>query len=541
MTKKPTRDELGLNDIDPGDKKNLIEAVRRGITRREMLTMLGAAGITAASAGNLFTAAGQALAATPKKGGTVRCALDLHGPSDALDPQLFTSSIDYTRGRCNYNGLTQFRSGLVPEPELAEEFSSNADVTEWTFKLHKGVTFHDGSPLTADDVIWTMSRHYGENSKSVVKTLVEGVKEWKKVDSHTVKAIMDAPNSDLPSILATFHFKILKKGTTDFQNPTGTGPYTLTEFSPGVRSVHKRNPNYWREGGNFDEIQVFAITDNVARTNALLSGDIDLMMSLDPKSIKQFEKNKDVTIVTTPSGAYPGICIMLNTAPGNNPDFVEAMKYLPQRKKIVKRILKKQGTVGNDNPINVSYGPDFCNELPIRPYDPDKAKFHLKKSGITSAEMHVAEVEAGITDICLMVQNDAKKIGLDLQIKKVPNDGYWGAVWMKTPINVTSWNMRPTANIMLGIAFAPEAPWNDTLWKNERFGKLLKEVRSVKDTGLRHEMYCEMQKLASNGSGMIIPVHKNPLDATRANIHGIPPVAVGVLGACEWVEFAWQA
>ena len=545
MSNKPfdeaERAKLALNDIDPVDKQLVMDAVRRGISRREMLTMLGAAGMTAASAGSLFTSAGEALAAMPKKGGKVRVALDLHGPSDALDPQLFTSSIDYTRGRCNYNNLTQFRDGLVPEPELAEEFSANAAVTEWTFKLRKGVTFHDGSPLTADDVVWTLNRHHGDDSKSVAKPLVEGVTEWKKIDSHTVRAIMEAPNNDLPAILATFHFKILKTDTSDFQSPTGTGPYTLKEFKPGVRSVHVRNDNYWREGPNFDEIQVFAITDAVARTNALLSGDIDLMMSLDPKSIKQFEKNADVKIDTRPSGAYMGICCMMSSSPGNNPDFVEAMKFLPQRERIVKRILKKQGTVGNDNPINVSYGLDFCQELPIRSYDPDQAKFHLKKSGISTAELHVAEVTPGITDVCLMVQNDAKKIGLDLQIKKVPNDGYWGAVWMKTPINVTSWNMRPTANIMLTLAFAPDAPWNDTLWKNEKFGKILTEVRGVSDPGKRHEMYCELQKLASGGSGMIIPAHANPLDAVRANIHGIPDVSVGILGACEWPEFAWQA
>lgn len=541
MTNKETRDALGLNDIDRSDKRDLIEAVRRGISRREMLTMLGAAGITAVSAGNLFSAAGQVLAATAKKGGKVKFASDLHGPSDTLDPQLFTSTIDYTRGRANYNSLTQFRDSLVPQPELAEEFSSNAAVTEWTFKIRKDVRFHDGTRLSADDVIWTMNRHHGENSKSVAKTLVAGVKEWKKVDSHTVKAIMDAPNADLPAILATFHFKILKKDTKDFQNPTGTGPYKLTEFKPGVRSTHVRNEHYWRDGPNFDELEVFAITDSVARTNALLSGDIDLMQALDPKAIKQIKKNPDTLVNSVPSGAYMGICNMLNASPGNNPDFVRAMKLLPQRKRMVKRILKKQGTVGNDHPINVAYGPDFCSELPIHPYDPDKAKFHLKKSGITTAEVHVAEVAPGVTDMVLMVQRDAQKIGLDLKIKKVPNDGYWGAVWMKTPINVVTWNMRPTANVMLTLAFAPDAPWNDTLWKDEKFGKLLKEVRGVLDPTKRHEMYCELERLASEGSGMVIPMHRNYVDAISKKIHGIPSVPLGALGGCEWPEFAWQA
>ncbi len=542
MTDKHSREDLlQLKDLDQTDREEVVAAVNRGITRRDMLTVLGAAGVTAASAGHLFSAAGEVVAATPKRGGTVRMASDLHGPSDTLDPQLFTSSIDYSRGRSLYNSLTQFRDSIVPQPELAEEFSSNKEVTEWTFKLRKGVKFHDGSELTADDVLYTMNRHTMEGSKSKAKTLVAGVKEWKKMDKYTVKAIMDAPNSDLPAILATFHFKILKNGEKNFQNPMGTGPYKLKEFKPGVRSVHVKNDDYWREGGWFDEIQIFAITDKVARLNALLSGDIQMMQAVDPKTLKQVEKNPNVKVLSQASGAYMGICAMLNASPGNNPDFVAAMKALPRRKRIVRSLLKKQGTVGNDHPINEAYGPDFCSELPVREHDLDKAKFHFKKSGISSAELHVAEVTPGITDASLMIQRDAQKAGFDLKIKKVPNDGYWGAVWMKTPLNVTAWNMRPTANVMLNLAFAPDAPWNDTLWKNERFGKVLTEVRGVTDPALRHEMYCELQRLAHEGSGMIIPAHRNYVDGVAANIHGVPAVPLGILGGCEWPEFAFQA
>ncbi len=112
---------------------------------------------------------------------------------------------------------------------------------------------------------------------------------------------------------------------------------------------------------------------------------------------------------------------------------------------------------------------------------------------------------------------------------------------MKTPMNVVTWNMRPTANIMLTLAFAPDAPWNDTAWKDEKFGKILKEVRGVTDPAKRHEMYCDLQRIAHDGSGMIIPAHLNYTDATAKDIHGIPKVPVGVLGACEWPEFAWRS
>lgn len=541
MSEKTNHDFVLLDDLDSADRKRIIELVDRGISRREMLSLLGAIGISATSVGHLLSSAGQVAAATPKKGGTVIYAMDNHGPSDTLDPQLVTTNTDYSRSRCNFNGLTQFRDGLVPQPELAEEFSANAAVTEWTFKLHKDVRFHDGSKMTADDVIWSMNRHLGEESISKAKTLVSGVREWKKIDSHTVKAILDAPNADFPAILATFHFKILKKDTKDFQNPTGTGPYKLVEFAPGIRSRHIRNEDYWREGPNFDEVEIFAITDSVARTNALAAGDIDICVNLPPKSMTQIRDSDVADVLSVPSGSYMGMVCKLDSAPGNNPDFVMAMKLLADRENMVKRVLNNEGTVGNDNPINSAYGPDFCNDLPVRSYDPDKASYHLKKSGITTAEIHVAEVVSGVSDAVLLMQNAAKKIDLNLRIKKVPNDGYWGAVWRKEPMFVTTWNMRPTANVMLTLAFAPDAPWNDSKWSDARFGKILKEVRGVTDPMKRHEMYCDLQRMTRDGSGVIIPVHRNYIDGIVKGLHGIPNVSLGPCGGSEWPEFAWKA
>ena len=313
----------------------------------------------------------------------------------------------------------------------------------------------------------------------------------------------------------------------------------MTHYNAGTRSIHTRNENYWREGAHVDQIEIFGITDSVARVNALVAGDVDLMFAVDPKAIKQVESAPGVGIWTVPSGAYMGIAAMTNASPGNNPDFVLAMKYIQRREKIVKSILKGHGTIGNDHPINIAYGADHCAELAVREYDLDKAKFHLKKSGITAAELHVAEIDSGITDICLYAQREANKIGLDLQLKKVPNDGYWGAVWQKTPMNVTSWNMRPTANTMLNIAFAPDAPWNDTFWKDERMGKWLKEARSVKDPGKRHEIYCAMQKLIHEEGHVIIPVHRNYLDGKSDKVHDIGHMPLGPLGGNEWPEFAW--
>lgn len=531
--------EISFEEISRTDREAVLGALRRGATRREVMGWLMAMGATVATAGSIVTAAGKALAQTPKRGGSLRCAMALHGPSDTLDPQLVTSAIDYVRGRATYNNLVQLDDDIVPQPELAEEFSPSDNAREWTFKLRRDVEFHDGSKLTADDVVWTMNRHIGENSISKAKALVSTVKEWKKLDDYTVRAILNSPNADLPAALGTFHFRILKRETTDFSAPPGTGPFKIKEFKQGVRSVHERNDNYWRSGGpNLDELEIFGITDSVARVNALLAGDINMMSQLDPKAIKQVEAAPGFEVLSVPSGAYMSIVCMRDKSPGNNHDFVEAMKFLQRRERIVKSILKGHGTVGNDHPISTAY-PDHCADLAQRPYDPEKAKFHLKKSGVTSVEMQVAEVDSGITDIALITQREAAKIGLNINVKKVPIDGYWGAIWMKTPLHVASWNMRPTANVMLTLAFAPDAAWNDSQWKNERMGKLLVDSRAELDPAKRKEMYCEMQRLISQESGIIIPAHRNYVDGLSNKVKGLRRLPLEALGGAEWPEFAW--
>ena len=326
------------SELDSSDRSFLLKALNRGMSRREALTWMVASGVTAASAGHLFSQAGAAMAATPKKGGTVRMASNLHGPDDQLDPPLFTSTIDYTRGRATYNSLVQHSNELVPQPELAESFESNADATEWTFKIRKGVEFHDGSPLSADDVVYSMNRHLGEDSTSVIKSVISSVKEWKKTGSHEVKAIMNTPNADLPTLCGLFQTKIVKNGSKGEGN--GTGPFKIEVFEPGVKSVHTRNENYWRDGANLDSIEITAITDPVARVNALLAGDVQLAASIDPKAFRQVESADGVTLLSTPAALQLGICCLKSSEPGSNDDFVKGMQYIQDRERIVKRILK---------------------------------------------------------------------------------------------------------------------------------------------------------------------------------------------------------
>ena len=532
------------NDYSQSEVCRMKDAFETGrLSRRSFMQGLMATGLTFATATAVITGSRDVRAATPKKGGRLVAIGDMHGPADTMDPQLYTGAMDYIRGRSYYNNLTQFNDDLSLKPDLAEEWDVSADGLEWTFKLRKDVQWHDGTAFTADDVVYSLNRHLGEDSISKVTSLVDYVTEWKKVDSHTMKAMLAAPNVDLPVILATFHFKIIKNDAENidgyFQKPIGTGPFIPVEFTPGVRSVGRRNDNYFRGDVWLDEIELFAITDPISRVNALIAGDVHIAASIDPKAIKQIEAQDEVNLWSQPAASWTGFCCMLDRYPGNNPDFVWAMKYMADRKRMVRSVMKGHGTLATDHPIGPSYGADHCESLPQREADLDKAAFHLKKSGITEAEIEAAPVSAGIMDACLLQQAQANKIGLNLKIKRVPTDGYWNTGWQQKPLNVTGWNMRPTANVMFSISMKGDAPWNDTYWKNDRFDQLLVEARGVKDVPLREEMYCEMEQLAADGSGVVVPYFTNYIDGYSNEVKGLTQVPLSALGGQEWPDQVW--
>ena len=523
------------------DNRHLHEMIHRGASRRDVLKYFMASGATLAASGLLFGSASKAIAETPKTGGRLVMAGDQHGPADTLDPALYTSALDYFRGRMYYGSLTRLTDSLGYEPELAEEVISNDDATVWTFRLRKGVEFHDGKSLTADDVIYTMNRHLGENSVSNASSLVSMIDRWEKVNDHEVRAVLNSPNSDLPISLGTFHFKILQEGTTDFSTAIGTGPYKVKEFAPGVRTIGIPFENYWGEGGYLDELEHYGIGDATSRLNAFLAGDVDAMVNLPPKAIEQVEATDGKDIWSLRSGAYVNIAPRQDMEQSSNVHLYKAMQLLQDRQRLVKGVIKGQGSLGNDHPINASYF-DHCPEIPQRQLDPEQAKWHWDQSGIGSTPVPVvcAEVAPGAVEQCLFMQREGAKIGANFDVKKVTTDGYWGAVWLKEPIAAASWNMRPTANLMLTLAFKGDAKWNETRWKNEQFDQLLVDVRGETDPDARRQKYCDLQTMVHEGNGMSLPMHRNYVDAVASHVKGLTHVPLNNFGGAEAPVTLWR-
>ena len=536
MTDRKSIDAL----VGPEESERLFGALQRGAKRRDVLAMLMAGGMQATLAGGLVTLATAAHAQTPRKGGRITVATNASGVNDTLDPAKQSNQTDYCRGFMFYNGLTVLDGSLTPRPQLAEEFATQ-DAKTWVFKLRKDVTFHDGKPLTPADVVFSIMRHKDAATASRAKVLADQIESVTASGPNEVTFRLSSANADLPVILGTYHFHIVKAGTTDFNAGIGTGPYKVKEFKPGVRSIAVRNENYWKPGRPYlDEIELVGITDESARVNALLAGQLDLVQAVSPRSVERVTASGKHAVYETKSVSYTNLIMRRDSSPGSNPDFVLAMKYLFNREQLLKSIQLGRGVVANDQPIATS-NRFYLKGLPQRPYDPEKAKWHLQKANLGSAAIPVVASPAATNSVemALVMQYAAKQIGLNLDVKRMPADGYWSTHWMKHPVGFGNVNARPSADLALTLFFKSDAPWNEAAWKNEKFDQLLVAARGEVDQAKRAQMYADMQVLVSNEGGIGIPMFISSLDGHNGKLKGLSQIPISGMMGSSFAEHVW--
>ena len=511
---------------------------RRGALRR--LAGIGAGGLLLP--GGLLHAAGrgQADAITPRRGGSMTIATQSSSTADTLDPAKGALSTDYLRTHMFYNCLTWLDPQLAPHMLLAESVETTDAIT-WTVQLRKGVQFHDGKPLTSADVVFSLNRHNDPALGSKARAVSQQFESVRATGPLTVEIVLKGANADLPVVLATSHFAIIADGTTSFATANGTGAFRCKEFTPGVRTVAQRNPNYWRPGLPYlDEVLLLGIPDESARINALLSGDVHWVNEVNPRSTKRIRGEPGFTVMESQSGLYTDLIIRQTVGLGRNPDFTLGMKYLMDREQMKRAAFRGYAVLGNDHPIAPSNRYYFA-DLPQRPYDPDKARFHLRRAGALGMTVPVvASVAAtGSVDMAMLLQQSAQKAGLNLALKRVSADGYWSNHWMKSPVGFGNVNARPTADMVFTQFFKSDAQWNESGWKNEQFDQLLVLARGETDEAKRKQFYADMQVIVHEKCGVGIPLFITNLEAFSSRIKGAVAHPLGAFMGFTCAEQVW--
>lgn len=502
--------------------KWLIGEVKKGrMSRREFLGRTTALGIAL----NLGTGLLNQANAAPSKGGHMRLAMGHGSTTDTLDPATLTNGLQWVVAYGLSNTLTELAVDGSLVPALATEWSSSPDATVWTFKLRKGVEFHNGKTMTSEDVIASINYHRGDESKSIAKPVLASVTDISADGPNTVVFTLNAGNADFPFNFneAPFGIYPAKDDGIDWK-AGGSGGYILKVEKPGEFYQFERNPNYWKEGAaHADTIDMLSIIDPVARTNALLTGYVDCIDKILPRVVSRLARDKSVIIEEGAGPLHYTFPMRTQTAPFDNLDARKAMKFAIDRKDIVDKILFGHGVVGNDHPIGPSYR-YHAADLEQNSYDPDKAKYHWQKSGLGDITLDLSAADAaysGALDSAVLFQSSAKAAGININVIREPNDGYWSEVWNKKPWSASYWGGYSTEDNMFTTGFAPGAAWNDTQWDHPRFNELLVSARAELNESLRADMYREMQVILRDEGGALVPMFANSIHARNEKIaHG---------------------
>ena len=491
------------------------------INRRQFIRHLSALGVSTALIPSFL--AGTARAVEPKKGGHFRMGMGGGNTTDSLDSAVLADVVEMSTSYAIRNNLVEVDHRGLAQPELAESWDVSPKADRWAFNLRKDVEFHNGKSMDAQDVVYSITYHMGKNSKSGAKGLVDQIVSVEAQGKHQVVFKLASGNADFPYVLNDYHLVIVPAGTTgnEWEKGIGTGGYILEHWEPGVRSLLKRNPNYFKSNrAHFESAEILTISDPNSRTNALRTGQLDYMNRVELKTAHLFKRTPGVEILRVNGGRHYTLPMLTDVPPYTHNDLRLALKYAIDREALVKKFLRGYGSVANDHPIP-PMNKYFATELPQRKYDPDKAAFHFKKAGVTQdIVLHASEL-GNFMDVAAIFAHSAKGAGINVKVKKQPGDGYWGNVWLKQPFCTCYWGVRPTADMMFSVAYSGDAKWNDTHFKNPAFDKLVLGARAELDEAKRRAMYWDCQRILRDEGGTIIPFYIDYVEALSTKVaHG---------------------
>ncbi|MDX6563782.1 MAG: peptide/nickel transport system substrate-binding protein [Gaiellales bacterium] len=512
------------------------------LSRRQLL-VTGAAGglsLTALVPGSSIAFG----ATTPKRGGTLQVGLvGGSAASEQLDPNTSTvSSLDLARHQNVFSKLADFDAKGKVYPQLAASFEPNKSATSWTIKLKQGVTWHDGSPLTADDVVYSLQRVLDPANKlssaSGNLTMVDPSKIV-KVDATTLTIGLKQPWSDLPTQLGQRYLAIVKNGTKTFTADTlvGTGPFKLAGWTAGTQTTLKAYSGYFESGKPYlDTVVLNGIDDPTARLNALLSGQVQAMEFVDPSQIKVLKASSSAMPLISTGGGWTPIVMNTKVGPFRDVRVRQAMKLLADRTKLVKVAEQGFASVGND--LFAIHDPLYNSSLGRRKYDPEKAKFLLKQAGHSDLKVTLDSSQAtpDMLSSALLFAQSAKAGGVKVTVKKHPVDSFWSAVYGKSAFTHSSWGYRPFFPQWLQSfqAFNKE----ETNWTNAKANKLVQQAVATVDDAKRTDLAHQAQAIQWKEGGYIIWGFQQRLDGVSKSVQGLKPSPINPLG---WYGFkdAW--
>ena len=467
-----------------------------------------------------------AFAEAPKRGGMLRMSLDQ--AASVIHPMLARVNPEYLVTELLYSNLTRLKPDMTVEPDLAISWEPNETSTEWIFKLRPGVTFHDGSPLTSEDVVATINAILDPKTASPGRTNVGPIKEVAAVDPLTVKFTLSGAYADLPVALTYLNARIVpaKVVASDLASlsttANGTGPFKLVSYEPDRRIVVERNTAYYDPTRPYlDRVELLVYPDRTAEASAMISGEIDLLLTTTPGEYERLAKAGGVKALRTPSGQFLNIILGCDQKPFNDVRVRQALALAVDREATVGFVAGGYGTPGNDTPLSSAY--HFYKNIPLKKPDIAKAKQLLADAGYPNGidlTLIASDRPATRTQLGVAVREMAAAAGFRINVQTMPHATYLDQVWKKGNFYVGFYNMQPTADGVFNLLFTSNATWNETRWNNSEFDTIINAARVETDESKRAVLYAKAQEMMNAEVPTVISAFFDLLAAQRSYVEG---------------------
>lgn len=425
-------------------------------------------------------------------------------------------------------------------PALALSWSANDKGDVWTFKLRPNVKFHDGAPLSAKDVAATFDRLADPKSGSAALSVFKSVLSKggvRVVDEHTVAFHLDAPNGNFPYYVSSDNYNAVilpAQFSGDYeQSFIGTGPFKLERYEAKRGASFVRNPNYWGEKALPARVQFAFYADQQAQILALQGRQADVMGDLTVQGGLGILNNPEFNVQGVKSSAHRQIHMRCDMAPFNDKRVRQALALAVNRDVLVRGLFKGRAVIGNDSPFAPIF-PSTDTSVPQRHIDIARAKKLLAEAGHPNgfAATLTTEKFMEIPDLAVVLQNEAKAIGINLSLKVESQGQYYGkgtfgsSDWLDAPLGITDYGHRGVPNLFLNAPLVSGGAWNAAHFSNAQYDKLVGQFVGTLDVASQKKIAGELEKLLLDETPMIIPYFFDQLVATRKNLSGVRFTAI---------------
>ncbi len=502
------------------------EFLRRAASLGASVPLLGAA--VAACGSNATSTTTSSASRKSRRGGELRVGLIGGSSADSLDANSEVGYPANARIAQLFDTLTILGDNSQFQYALAEEITSDPSATLWTIRLRPDVTFHNGRPLSADDVIYTFRRILNPKLPLAGATPLGPIdtKSLKKVDKLTLRVPMLTPYASFPDQLGDYYCLYIVPVDYDVKNPIGTGPFRYKSNTPGVQSLFTRNDSYWQEGLPYvDSVTIIDFGDVTSEVNALLSGSIDAAGLIDGVAAKALAHNSAVTLVNSPTGAITPFTMRVDVKPFDDVRVRQAMRLCIDRPSFVNLVFDGFAKVGND--VSSPYDPAYDTAL-RREQDIPQAKYLLKQAGHESVSVTLvtAPIAAGTVEAAQVLKEMASSAGININISVVDSGTFFGPDYLRWPFAQDFYYYSPYIS-QVAQELLPKSPFNETHWNNPLYVRLYNEVNRTLDPVKRRGLEQEMMRIDFNDGGLIIPSYNNVIDAYSSRLRGFVPCTTG--------------